>query len=46
MLAKERQQAPQAHLPTGSATQASAHTLTDAERNRLFEDFLKWSNKR
>ena len=45
MLAKERQQAPQAQQPTGSATQASAHTLTDAERNQLFEEFLKWSKK-
>jgi len=45
MLAKDRQQAPQAQQPTGSATQASAHTLTDAERNQLFEEFLKWSKK-
>jgi TRAP transporter TAXI family solute receptor len=45
MLAKERQQAPQVQQPTGSTTQASAHALTDAERNQLFEDFLKWSKK-
>src|SRR5215471_8226525 len=45
MLAKERQ-APQAPQQTGAATQASAHTLTDAERDQLFQDFLKWSNKR
>jgi hypothetical protein len=45
MLAKERPQAPQAQQQTGAAAQAN-HALTDAERNQLFEDFLKWSNKR
>ena len=46
MLASQRQQPPQLQQHAGQTTQASARTLTEPERNQLFEDFLKWSANR
>jgi len=42
----QRQQSSEPLQQVGQATQASARTLTDAERSRLFEEFLKWSANR
>jgi TRAP transporter TAXI family solute receptor len=46
MLASQREQQQAAQQQAGQATQASGRTLTEAERNQLFQDFLKWSASR
>lgn len=46
MQASQQQQPSQPQQQAGQAAQAGARTLTEAERNRLFEEFLKWSTNR
>jgi uncharacterized protein len=45
MLTGQRQQADAGQRPQ-QIGQASVRTLTEAERNQLFQDFLKWSGSR
>jgi TRAP transporter TAXI family solute receptor len=45
MQANQRQQADQGQLQhTGALSQANGRSLSEGERNQLFQDFLKWSS--